>query len=101
MTNISLRSKDTKVEHPSFASFTDHGRQNWVGCLRLDPPPLNLLPMSMPTMVPVDVKQLIIKQSISQKYKSVIMNNIKRIRINTDFRMSEQCVTFLQMTQVT
>ena len=29
------------------------------------------------------------------------MNNIKSIGINTDFRMSEQCVTFLQMTQVT
>ena len=52
-------------------------------------------------MVPVDVKQLISKQSISQKYKSVIVNNIKSIRINTDFRMSGQCVTFLQMTQVT
>ena len=29
------------------------------------------------------------------------MNNIKSIRLNTDFRMSEQCVTFLQMAQVT
>ena len=67
MINMSLRSKDTKVERPSFASFTGHGRQNWVGVPTLGPPPLNLLPMSMPTMVPVDVEQLIIKQSISQK----------------------------------
>ena len=29
------------------------------------------------------------------------MNNIQSIRINTDFRMSEQCVTFLQMARIT
>ena len=29
------------------------------------------------------------------------MNKIKSIGINTDFRMSEQCVTILQMAQVT
>ena len=29
------------------------------------------------------------------------MNKIQSIRINTDFRMLEQCVTFLQMAQIT
>ena len=29
------------------------------------------------------------------------MNNIQSIRINTDSRMSEQCVTFLQMARIT